>query len=209
MSKCWLLLTCLLFGCAGSPPETSYYLLRGESADTLGTGSVSIALGRVAVGIAGRSQSLAMLPALMPIDSNAALDAADSRRADHLELRLPPGRRVAGPPPTAAPNVLLIVLDTVRADALGAYGGKPGTSPFMNRFAEQGTLFERATSTAPWTLTSTASMLTSTPCLTRARNCSVTQGSPDTYMALSKIESPMSTMLDVMAKPHHLINSVY
>ena len=66
----------------------------------------------------------------------------------------------ASPAGSAKPNILLIVLDTVRADALGLYGGKPGTSPFLDEFARQSVVFERALSTAPWTLTSTAGMLT-------------------------------------------------
>jgi arylsulfatase A-like enzyme len=59
-----------------------------------------------------------------------------------------------------APNVLLIVLDTVRADALEAYGGEPDVMPFLNGLARRGVVFEQAYATAPWTLPSTAGMLT-------------------------------------------------
>jgi arylsulfatase A-like enzyme len=60
----------------------------------------------------------------------------------------------------AARNVVLIVLDTVRADHLSLYGYARDTTPNLTRLAEQGVLFERARSTAPWTLPSHASLFT-------------------------------------------------
>lgn len=57
-------------------------------------------------------------------------------------------------------SVLLIVLDTVRAESLSAYGRQRPTSPGLDRLAAQGVRFERAFSTAPWTLPSHASLLT-------------------------------------------------
>ncbi len=58
------------------------------------------------------------------------------------------------------PNVLLIVLDTVRADCLGVSGACPSPSPRIDAFAERGFCFSQASATAPWTLPSTASMFT-------------------------------------------------
>lgn len=58
------------------------------------------------------------------------------------------------------PNVLLIVLDTVRADCLGVSGASPSPSPCIDAFAERGFSFRQASATAPWTLPSTASMFT-------------------------------------------------
>lgn len=65
-----------------------------------------------------------------------------------------------GPPPAEAPNVLLLILDTVRASSLSLYGAERPTTPKLQRFAEQGTTFDWAFSTAPWTLPSHASMFT-------------------------------------------------
>ncbi|MGO9597265.1 MAG: sulfatase [Isosphaeraceae bacterium] len=59
-----------------------------------------------------------------------------------------------------APNVLLVVLDTVRADHLSLYGYSRQTSPNLSRLARRGVTFEQARSTAPWTLPSHASMMT-------------------------------------------------
>jgi arylsulfatase A-like enzyme len=59
-----------------------------------------------------------------------------------------------------APNVVLVVLDTVRADHLSVHGYGRDTSPNLVRLARRGILFEQARSTAPWTLPSHASMMT-------------------------------------------------
>src|SRR5262249_33619019 len=58
------------------------------------------------------------------------------------------------------PNVLLIVLDTVRADRLSLYGCRRPTSPTLERLARQGIRFDEARATAPWTLPSHASVFT-------------------------------------------------
>lgn len=81
--------------------------------------------------------------------------------AYHREA-LAEGRALARLPerPAGAKNVLLIVLDTVRADHLGMYGYGRDTSPRLDRLARQGVRFERARATAPWTLPAHASMFT-------------------------------------------------
>jgi arylsulfatase A-like enzyme len=63
----------------------------------------------------------------------------------------------------ARPNVLLVVVDTLRADALGAYGCDRGLSPEIDALAAQGAVFENAFAHAPWTLPSFASILSSQP----------------------------------------------
>ena len=63
-------------------------------------------------------------------------------------------------PSAAAPNVLLIVLDTVRADHLSLYGYDRPTTPALERWARRGILFSEARATAPWTLASHASLFT-------------------------------------------------
>ncbi len=63
-------------------------------------------------------------------------------------------------PQAAAPNVLLIVLDTVRAQNLSLYGYHRATTPRLEQFARRGVRFEKAISTAAWTLPAHASMFT-------------------------------------------------
>ena len=57
-------------------------------------------------------------------------------------------------------NVLLISLDTTRADALGCYGGPPDLTPAIDELARRGWLFERAYSPVPLTLPAHASLFT-------------------------------------------------
>ncbi|MBW2698625.1 MAG: sulfatase [Deltaproteobacteria bacterium] len=60
----------------------------------------------------------------------------------------------------APPNVLLVVLDTTRADVLSSYGNAKPTTPHVDRLAAEGTRFTRVFSTAFWTLPAHASLLT-------------------------------------------------
>jgi arylsulfatase A-like enzyme len=57
-------------------------------------------------------------------------------------------------------GVLLISLDTLRPDHLGAYGYARPTSPHRDRLAAEGVLFEVALSVSPWTLPAHATLLT-------------------------------------------------
>jgi arylsulfatase A-like enzyme len=57
-------------------------------------------------------------------------------------------------------NLVVISVDTLRADHLGVYGYGRDTSPRIDALASDGTVFEQAMSTAPWTLPSHVSMLT-------------------------------------------------
>ncbi len=66
-----------------------------------------------------------------------------------------PGGRTEGPP-----NVVIITLDTVRADHLHCYGYGRDTSPNTDAFARTATLYERAVATAPWTVPTHASLFT-------------------------------------------------
>lgn len=62
--------------------------------------------------------------------------------------------------PSAPPNVVLISIDTLRADHLGAYGYARATSPNVDALAREGALFENAVSPSSWTLPAHASLLT-------------------------------------------------
>ena len=61
------------------------------------------------------------------------------------------------------PNVLLISIDTLRADHLSCYGYIRPTSPNIDRLAREGTLFSRAYSASSWTIPSHMTMFTSLP----------------------------------------------
>lgn len=65
-----------------------------------------------------------------------------------------------GRAPPGARNILLVSLDTVRADAVGAYGQAVPATPHLDALASRGTLFTRAFAPAPWTLPSHVSVMT-------------------------------------------------
>ncbi len=59
------------------------------------------------------------------------------------------------------PNVILLVIDCLRADHLGAYGYALGTSPNIDRFASNAVVFERAITQGGWTRPAIGSLFTS------------------------------------------------
>jgi arylsulfatase len=61
------------------------------------------------------------------------------------------------PPPDL---IIVIAVDTLRADHLGAYGHTRPTSPAIDRWIQSGRLYELALAPSPWTLPSFASLLT-------------------------------------------------
>jgi arylsulfatase A-like enzyme len=67
----------------------------------------------------------------------------------------------AGPPEAPLPNIILISVDTLRADRLGSYGFTAATSPTLDRLAGLGVRFENAISPSSWTLPAHMSLITS------------------------------------------------
>jgi arylsulfatase A-like enzyme/Tfp pilus assembly protein PilF len=69
-------------------------------------------------------------------------------------------RLVERRPPPRSLNVVVVTLDTLRADRLGCYGFRGVDTPNIDAVARDGVLFEQATATAPMTLPSHASIFT-------------------------------------------------
>jgi arylsulfatase A-like enzyme len=61
---------------------------------------------------------------------------------------------------SGSPNILVIVVDTLRADHLSSYGYPRATSPNIDRLARSGVLFENAIAPSSWSLPSHASLVT-------------------------------------------------
>ncbi len=78
----------------------------------------------------------------------------------------PPPSPVPDPPKRTAtkeasrPNVLLYLIDTLRADRLGVYGSTRGLTPRIDDFARRSVVLERTTAASSWTKPSTATILT-------------------------------------------------
>lgn len=81
-------------------------------------------------------------------------------RADLIGRGKPASWRIR--PRPGAPDVLVYLIDTLRPDVLGVYGG-PGPTPNIDRLASGGTVFERAYSTTSWTRPAVASLFTALP----------------------------------------------
>jgi arylsulfatase A-like enzyme len=78
-----------------------------------------------------------------------------------LTLPAAGGCRPGAPDPPPLRPLVLVTIDTLRADHLGAYGYPRETTPFLDRLAEGGVLFENAVSASSHTAPSHASIMTS------------------------------------------------
>ena len=74
-------------------------------------------------------------------------------------VRADVGRLLAGAS-TARPPVILITIDTLRADRLSSYGSEGVATPHMDRLAAEGIRFANASSTVPFTLPAHSSIMT-------------------------------------------------
>ncbi len=101
-------------------------------------------------------------------------------------------------------GLVLVVVDTLRADHLGAYGyGRP-TSPNIDALAEDAVLFRDAVSPAPWTLPSLATLMTSLyPSVHGAHSPSDLQNlawlfNPGNFQAFSSLHESRTTLAEVL-----------
>ncbi|HEY8020715.1 MAG TPA: sulfatase [Thermoanaerobaculia bacterium] len=100
------------------------------------------------------------LPAGEPRALSLEVEAARNGRP------LPEGVALWGDPLLVTPgkpagkNLVVVLIDTLRADALGVYGGRLGITPNLDAFGRGGIRFAEATAPAPWTLPSVTSLLT-------------------------------------------------
>ncbi len=106
-----------------------------------------------------RRRSALLLAALC--GGSALLSACERRQPDAA-----PAARSYPAATAAAPNLLLLTIDTLRADHVGAYGYDRATSPHIDALAAESVLFEQAAVQWPKTNPSMASMLSGTYCAT-------------------------------------------
>jgi arylsulfatase A-like enzyme len=93
--------------------------------------------------------------AVAATDSSSPVYEERVANLERAEAQLP--RRAANPD---MPNILLFVIDTLRADHVSSYGYPRKTTPHIDAVAKRGVLFENAVSQAPWTAASIASLFT-------------------------------------------------
>ena len=125
-------------------------------------------------GSSGRAIGLALLLTssfLLLIGNGSIAEAGRAFRADHSETwqpRFHPTREqvVTGlaPPKRSlkgdTPNIILITVDTWRADRLHLYGAQRSTSPWLDAFAADSLVFDRAIAPSSWTWPTMASVAT-------------------------------------------------
>lgn len=100
------------------------------------------------------------LPAALAVTALAVLVLAVTVPASGRSELTAPRPAAAGAATAEKPNLLLIALDTLRADHLGIYGYPRPTSPWLDRYAAASTLFERAVSPSSYTLPPHATLFT-------------------------------------------------
>jgi len=99
----------------------------------------------------------ALLAILLVVAAGIAYFAATRERSGTQGQT---GVRVTSDPGTTLRHVLLITVDTLRADRVGVYGWANARTSALDRLARRGTRFTRAYATAPITLTSHATIIT-------------------------------------------------
>jgi len=101
------------------------------------------------------------------VDDFKIAEARDVEGVSYFLLRkggrkaLPGATNLHAPLRSTPPNVLLYVVDTLRADHLGCYGSDSIRTPFIDELAREGTRFATAYAASSWTRASMASLLTS------------------------------------------------
>ncbi|HYS04839.1 MAG TPA: sulfatase [Candidatus Dormibacteraeota bacterium] len=130
----------------GSIAAASLLLLAGRSRDALSRAGDSGAFRRAPAVLQG-------LRLVIPV-----LAAAASGIVLVLWILLP---RLSAARASGRPSVILVSLDTLRADRLGALRSARPRTPVLDGFATEGMVFEQAMSAAPWTLPAHASLFAS------------------------------------------------
>ncbi|MBU0641198.1 MAG: sulfatase-like hydrolase/transferase [Planctomycetes bacterium] len=158
----------LLAGLVVVPADLALARIGGSLSLVLGvlgvvaTSSIVYVLVRVSAGWAGPRRADGVLYGLTGacglLTVITGTGFARSALFDAARYRMPAGRPAAVT--RAGPNVLWIVLDTVRADYTSVLGYERPTTPFLERWAAGALLFEHAVANGIWTIPSHASMFT-------------------------------------------------
>ena len=126
---------------------------------------IAAALGILALGLrqgartlqrqrAGLIMATLVLLVCLAITSGAAVLASP-----HAVAPAASGSRAAAP--ATRPNIILFIVDTLRADAVGCYGAGANVSPTIDAIARDGVRFDHAYAQSSWTRPSIATILTS------------------------------------------------
>lgn len=101
-----------------------------------------------------------------------------------------PPATVAAPQRLDRPNLIVVLIDTLRADHLGSYGFSGSVTPQLDRFATESVQFDRCYSSAPWTKPAVATLFTGLdPLVHRVLTHKGHLGDPQDYAKRAKVET--------------------
>jgi arylsulfatase A-like enzyme len=152
-----------VWAAAFRPPEavTASRLIRAVWRDAVQGGAgmalVVLAVSAVAARAVVSSRSATWTTAAASLAACLVAAAASTPNAAARTASAPPARSES---PVAGYNVILLSIDSLRADHLGAYGYARATSPAIDALAKDGVLFRHNISTTSWTLPAHMSLLT-------------------------------------------------
>jgi arylsulfatase A-like enzyme len=104
-----------------------------------------------------------------------------------------------------SPSVILIVVDTLRADHLGTYGAPRFTSPELDAYARHGAVFEHAYAPSPWTLPTVASVFTGLLPAQHGAGTLLTVGAKVLYAKLDDRPPTLGERLRALGYPTHAV----
>lgn len=147
---------------------------------------------------------------LVPCVALAILMGCGKRDAGTAPESSAPARGAAtkAPAQEGPPNIVLILIDTLRADKLSCYGYPQETTPELDALAAKGVLFRRAISQCSWTRPSMAAMLTSIYARTLGMYKEKNEMLNDKFVTLAEILNQHGyTTFGITANP--VMNSAY
>ncbi|MFX0194687.1 MAG: sulfatase-like hydrolase/transferase [Candidatus Hodarchaeota archaeon] len=145
---------------------------------------------------ASRIKSLGFLTALVIIVNGVSLFLDQEPNVVYPALRVSP--LVAN-----NPNVILITLDTVRADHMSLYGYERDTTPFLKKFSEEATQYVKANASADMTLPTHASIFTGLYARQHGAHYD-----PKTYPAGRPLDAKFHTLAEILSYSGYLTLSV-
>lgn len=110
-----------------------------------------------------------------------------------------PAPGLAAPANSRLPSIVIYLVDTLRADRLGAYGhSKRPLTPTMDALAGRGVVFEQAYGAGPWTVPSVASLFTSRFCSEHSH-----------IMMRSKLDEKLTVIAQVFERGNYMTCSLF
>jgi len=155
-----LLWLCVLFVCGGELSPEGYWVSTRSALVVLIIGIVSFAALRALVTVLVRGLARELVTTILIVTALAWLASVGFLLIHDAHEGFPANVQH---PLSGQPNVLLIVLDTVRADHLSCYDYHRKTTPNIDAFAAEARLYKNVLSPSPWTLPSHASFFTGLP----------------------------------------------